>query len=113
LSPLVKDKESTKKYIDPFLKWHETIGKLPSEPMTPFGEPGEFLKANVSPTEYVHFIPDNYTDEVLNSAEQFFNIFLDIHRKAEPVKDKQRIREIDAFRSEYNKHVYLQFVWYE
>lgn len=72
--------------------------------MTPFGEPGEFLKANVYPTEYVHLIPDDYTDEVLNSAEQFFDIFLDIHRKAEPVNDEQRRRKIDALRSEYNKH---------
>jgi len=103
--PLVKDEESTRKYVEPFRKWREAIGKLPAEPSTALGEPGEFLKANVSPTEYVRLIPDDYTDEVLNLADQFFDIFLDIYRKAEPVKDAQRKREMEAFRSEYNKHV--------
>ncbi len=103
--PLVKDEESTRKYVDPFRKWREAIGKLPSEPVSGFGEPGEFLKANRSPTEYLRFIPDDYTDEVLNFAEQFFDIFLDVYRKAEPVKDVQRRRKIDAFRAEYNKYV--------
>jgi hypothetical protein len=103
--PLVKDEESTRKYIEPFRKWREAIGKLPSEPVSGFGEPGEFLKANVSPNEYLRFIPDEYTDEVLNFADQFFDIFLDVYRKAEPVKDMQRRRKIDAFRAEYNKYV--------
>jgi len=103
--PLVKDEESTRKYVEPFRKWREAIGKLPAELPTAFGEPGEFLKANVSPNEYVRLIPDDYTDEVLNLADQFFDIFLDVYRKAEPVKDAQRKREMEAFRSEYNKHV--------
>ena len=103
--PLVKDEESTRKYVDPFRKWREAIGKLPSEPVSGFGEPGEFLKANMSPNEYLRFIPDDYTDEVLNFAEQFFDIFLDVYRKAEPVKDVQRRKKIDAFRAEYNKYV--------
>jgi hypothetical protein len=103
--PLVKDEESTRKYIEPFRKWREAIGKLPSEPVSGFGEPGEFLKANVSPNEYLRFIPDEYTDEVLNFADQFFDIFLDVYRKAEPVKDIQRRRKIDAFRAEYNRYV--------
>ena len=103
--PFVKDEESTRKYVDPFRKWREALGKLPAEPVTAFGEVGEFLKANVSPTEYVRLIPDAYTDEVLKFADQFLDIFLDIYRKAEPVKDVQRKRKMDAFRSEYNKHV--------
>ncbi len=103
--PLVKDEESTRKYVDPFRKWREALGKLPAEPMTAFGEVGEFLKANVSPIEYVRLIPDAYTDEVLKFADQFFDIFLDIYRKAEPVKDAERRRKMDAFRLEYNKHV--------
>jgi len=103
--PLVKDEESTRKYVEPFRKWREAIGKLPAELPTAFGEPGEFLKANVSPNEYVRLIPDDYTDQVLNLADQFFDIFLDVYRKAEPVKDAQRKREMEAFRSEYNKHV--------
>lgn len=103
--PLVKDEESTRKYVDPFRKWREALGKLPAEPVTAFGEVGEFLKANVSPTEYVRLIPDSYTDEVLKFADQFFDIFLDIYRKAEPVKDAERKRKMDAFRLEYNKHV--------
>jgi len=102
---LVKDEESTRKYVDPFRKWREAIGKLPSEPVSGFGEPGEFLKANMSPIEYLRLLPDDYTDEMLNLAEQFFDIFLDIYRKAEPVKDIQRRRKIDAFRAEYNKHI--------
>ena len=103
--PLVKDEESTRKYVNPFREWREALGKLPAETTTVFGEVGEYLKANVSPTEYVCLVPDSYTDEVLKFADQFFDIFLDIYRKAEPVKDAQRKREMDAFRSEYNKHV--------
>jgi hypothetical protein len=101
--PLVKDEESTRKYVDPFRKWREAIGKLPAEPVTAFGEVGEFLKANMSPTEYARFIPDDYTDEVLKFADQFFDIFLDIYRKTEKIKDAQRKKKIEAFRSEYNK----------
>jgi hypothetical protein len=103
--PLVKDEESTRKYVEPFRKWREAIGKLPSEPVSGFGEPGEFLKANVSPTEYLRFIPDDYTDEVLKFADQFFDIYLDVYRKAEPVKDVERRGKIDAFRAEYNRYV--------
>jgi len=103
--PLVKDEESTRKYVDPFRKWREALGKLPAELPTVLGEPGEFLKANVSPIEYVRLIPDSYTDEVVKFADQFFDIFLDIYRKAEPVKDAERRRKMDTFRSEYNKHV--------
>jgi len=103
--PLVKDEESTRKYTDPFRKWREAIGKLPSEPISGFGEPGKFLRDCMSPIEYLRLLPDDYTDEMLNFTEQFFDIFLDIYRKAEPVKDIQRRREIDAFRAEYNKHV--------
>lgn len=103
--PLVKDEESTRKYVEPFRKWREAIGKLPSEPVSGFGEPGEFLKANVSPTEYLRFLSDDYTDEVLTFADQFFDIYLDVYRKAEPVKDIQRRTKIDAFRAEYNRYV--------
>ena len=103
--PLIKDEESIRKYVDPFRQWREALGKLTSEPATALGEDGEFLKANVSLTKYGRFIPDSFTDEVLNFAQQFFDIFLDIYRKAEPVKDIERKRKIDAFRSEYNKHL--------
>jgi len=103
--PLVKDEESTRKYVAPFRKWREALSKLPSETVTAFGEVGEFLKANMSPNEYVRFISVAYTDEVLKFAEQFFDVFLDIYRKAEPVRDIERKREMDAFRAEYNKHV--------
>jgi hypothetical protein len=103
--PLVKDEESTKKYVDPFRKWREALGKLPAEKTAAFGEPGEFLKANISPTEYVRLIPEAYVDEVVKLADQFFDIFIDIYRKAEPVKDAGRKKEMDAFRLEYNRHV--------
>ncbi len=103
--PLVKDEESTRNYVDPFRKWREAIGKLPAKPPSISGGVGEFLKANMSPTEYVRLIPDAYTDEVVKLADQFFDIFLDIYRKAEPVKDAQRRRKIDAFRSEFNKRM--------
>ena len=103
--PLVKDDESTRKYVEPFKEWREAIGKLPSEPVTVFGEPGEIWKSNLTPTEYLRFIPDNYKDEVLKFAERFFDIFLDIYRKAEPVKDAQRRSKMDAFRSEFNKRI--------
>ena len=103
--PLVRDEESMRKYVEPFRKWREEIGKLPSEPVSGLGEPGEFLKANLSPIEYLRFVPDEYADQVLNFTEQFFNIFLDIYRKAEPVKDAERRKKADAFRAEYNRHV--------
>jgi hypothetical protein len=103
--PLVKDDESTKNYVDPFRKWREVLDKLPSEKTAAFGEPGEFLKANVSPTEYVRLIPQAYTEEVVKLADQFFDIFIEIYRKAEPVKDANRKKKMDAFRSEYNSHV--------
>jgi len=66
--PLVKDEESTQKYVEPFRKWREALGKLPAE-----AAPGD--------------------------------IFIDIYRKAEPVKDIERRRKMQAFRAEYNKHV--------
>ena len=103
--PLVKDEESARKYVDPFRRWREAIGKLPSEPVTGYTEPGEVWKDNLSPTEYLRYVPDDYTDEVLKFAEQFFDIFLDIYRKAEPVKDAERKRKMDAFRSEYNQKI--------
>ena len=103
--PLVWDDESTRKYVDPFRKWREAIGKLPSDPVTSFEEPGKFLRNNISPTQYLRLVPDDYTDEVLNFAEQFFDIYLAIYRKAGPVKDTERRRKMDAFRSEYNKYV--------
>ncbi len=103
--PLVKDEESTRKYTDPLRGWREAIGKLPSEPMSGFGEPGEFVKANISPIEYIRYIPIDYLDEVLDFTKQFFEIVLDFWRKAEPVKDIQRREKIDAFRREYNRHI--------
>ena len=103
--PLVKDEESTKNYVDPFRKWRQALGKLPAEKPAAFGEPGEFLKANISPTEYVRLIPEAYADEVVKLADQFFDIFIDIYRKAEPVKDAERKKKMDAFRSDYNRHV--------
>ena len=103
--PLVKDEESTRKYTDPLRGWREAIGKLPSEPMSGFGEPGEFVKANISPIEYIRYIPIDYLDEVLDFTKQFFEFVLDFWRKAEPVKDIERRRKIDAFRREYNQHI--------
>jgi hypothetical protein len=103
--PLVKDEESTRKYVEPFRKWREALDKLPAEPSPGTREVGEFLKANMSPNEYVRLIPEAYTDEVLKFADQFFDIFIDIYRKAEPVKDAERRRKMQAFRAEYNKHV--------
>ncbi len=104
LRPLVKDEESTRKYVDPFRKWYEAIGKLPSEPITL--DIGEFLKANPPPLKHLRSIPHDYIDEVLKLTEQFFDIFLDIYRKAEPVKDTKRRKEMDAFRSEYNQKIF-------
>jgi hypothetical protein len=103
--PLVKDEESTRKYVAPFIKWREAIDKLPSEPVTGYAEPGEFLKANPTTIQYRHIIPDDYTDEVITFAQQFFDIFLDIYGKVEPVRDAQRRKEMDTFRSEWNKHI--------
>jgi len=103
--PLVKDDESTQKYVEPFRKWREALGKLPAEPSPGAREVGEFLKTNMSPNEYLRLIPSDYADEVLKFAGQFFDIFIDIYRKAEPVKDAERRRKMQAFRVQYNKHV--------
>ena len=103
--PLVKDEESTRKYVDPLRKWRDELGKLPAEPANAFGEVGEFLKANLSPIEYVRLVPEKYTDDIVKFADRFFNIYLDMYRKAEPVKNAERKRKMDAFRAEYNKHV--------
>jgi hypothetical protein len=103
--PLIKDEESTRKYVEPFRKLYETIDKLPSEPVTGFGESGEFLRSNLAPTQYLRLIHDGYTNEILKYADQFFDIFLDIYRKAEPVKDAERRSKMDAFRTEWNKHI--------
>ena len=103
--PLVKDEESTRKYVAPFMKRREAIDKLPSEPVTGYAEPGEFLKANPTTIQYRRIIPDDYTDEVITFAQQFFDIFLDIYGKAEPVRDAKRRKEMDTFRSGWNKHI--------
>ena len=103
LRPLVKDEESTKKYIDPFQEWYKAICKLPSKPYS--FEEGEFLKANPLPMLYMRSMPDDYVDEVLKFTEQFFDIFLNIYRNLEPVKDTERKREMDDFRSEYNQQI--------
>jgi len=34
----------------------------------------------------------------------FFDIFISMYRKAEPVKDVQRRKAMDTFRAEYNRH---------
>ena len=103
--PLVKDEESTRKYVTPLRKWYAAINKLPSEPVPQVRESGEFLKANPTPIRYIRIVQEDYIDEVINFAQQFFDIVLDIYRKAEPVKDSQRRMEMDAFRSEWNKHI--------
>jgi len=103
-NPIVKDEESMREYTS-FRKWREAIGKLPSEPIVGLPEPGEFLKACLSTINYLRFIPGEYTDEVLNLTDQFFDIFVSIYRKAEPVKDVPRRKKMDNFRSEYNRYV--------
>ncbi len=103
--PLIKDEESARKYVEPFRKLYETIDKLPSEPVTGFGESGEFLRSNLAPTQYLRLIPDGYANEILKYVDQFFDIFLDIYRKAEPVKDAERRSKMDTFRAEWNKHI--------
>lgn len=104
LRPLVKDEESTRKYIDPFLEWYELIRRIPGESISL--DIGEFLRANPPSLGYSRSITNDYLDEVLKCTEQFFDIFLDIYRKAQPVKDAQRRRKMDAFRSEYNRRIF-------
>jgi hypothetical protein len=103
--PLVKDEESTMKYIEPLRGWREQIGKLPSEPVSGFGQPGEFIEANMSPIEYRRYIPVDYLGDILDLTRQFFRIVLSYWHKAEPVKDIKRREKIDAFRREYNRHI--------
>ena len=103
--PLVRDEQSTRKYVEPFRKWREAIGKLPSEPITGFSQPGEVWASNLSPTDYLRYVPNDYASEVLNLALQFFDIFLGIYRQATPVKDAERRRKMNAFRSEFNRNI--------
>jgi hypothetical protein len=104
--PFIKDEESTRKYIDPLRGWREAIDKLPSEPISGLGgEPGEFIRDSISPFQYLRFVPVDYLDQVIDLTKQFFEIFLDFWRKAEPIKDIQRREKIAAFRREYNRHI--------
>jgi hypothetical protein len=104
--PLVNDDISTRQYVEPLRKWFEAINEIPSEPVIPPKEPGEFLKNNPAPIRYIRIVQEDYIEEVLNLAQQFFNIVLDIYRKAEPIKDTKRRKEMDTFRSEWNKHIF-------
>jgi hypothetical protein len=103
--PYMKDNESIRNYVDPFREWYEAICKLPSEPAITPGEPGEFIKINPASIKYMRRIPDSCLDEVLKFAEQFFDIFVDIYQKAEPVKDAQKKKQMQTFRAEFNKHI--------
>lgn len=102
-NPIVKDEESLKDYNE-FKKWLEEIGKLPSEPIAGLPEPGEFLKSCLSTINYLHFVPVEHTDEVIKLTDQFFDIYIKLYQKAEPVKDVQRRKKMDEFRLEYNRH---------
>jgi len=103
-NPLIKDDKSMKEYSE-FHKWREEISKLPSEPITGLPEPGEFLKACLSTINYLGFIPGDYSNEVLNLTNKFFDIFINFYLRARPVEDIERRKKMDAFRSEYNQHV--------
>lgn len=103
--PLVKDDESTRKYIEPLRSWREALAKLPSEPMSGFGDPGEFVKANLSPIEYIRWVPMEHLDQVLDFFRQFFAIIVEYWRQAEPVHDATRRKQIDDFRQAYNYHI--------
>jgi hypothetical protein len=100
---LINDEESIKKYVDPFRKWREAIEQLPSEPVTEFSQSGGIWKTNISPTNYLRYVPTHCLDEIVQFIEQFLDIFLDIYRKAEPIKNVERKKVIDAFRLEWNK----------
>jgi len=102
---LVKDEESTKKYVDPLTHWCEEIANIPSEPVTGFMDPGEFLKSQEPPTKYMRFVSYDYNDQILEFAKKFFDIYLEMYRKAAPVTDDQRKRKMHSFKSEWNKHI--------
>jgi len=105
VKPLVKDEESMTKYVDSLRGWREVIGKIPAEPVTGYGEAAEVINAKLLPMEWLYFVPIEYLDQVLASAKQFFEIALDFWRKAEPVKDAERIKKMKAWRAEYNYHL--------
>ncbi len=104
LKPLVMDEQSTKKYIDPFLRWYGEMKKLPAESV--HLKVGKFLKANPAPMDYLGCISYDYIDEVLKFTEQFFDIFLGIYRNTGPVQSAQRRKKMDAFRLEYNRNIF-------
>jgi len=106
--PPIKDEESICNNTDPFRTWRKAIGKLPSEPVTGFGEPGSFLMENMSAIRCQQFIPVEYSDEVFRLTEQFFEIFISIYHKAKPVTDATRRQKMDDFRAEYNRCVLEQ-----
>jgi len=103
--PLVKDDESTRKYIQPLRAWREALAQLPSEPMSGFGEPGEFVKANLSPIEYIRWVPLEHLDRVLDFFRQFFTTVVAYWRQAAPVEDAARRNKIADFRQAYNSHI--------
>jgi hypothetical protein len=102
---LLNDTKSTTEYVKPFASWLEKLLQLPSKPMSPFGEPGEFIKANPPELKYQRTLSDNYTDEVLKLTRQFFDIYRQVYKNAEPVTDAKRRSEMNAFRSAYNEHI--------
>jgi hypothetical protein len=102
--PLLRDEETMRKYVDPFRKWREELARLPSEPANAFGEMGDFIKEHMSPIEYARLVPDKYADQIAKFANRFFDIYLDIYRKAEPVNDPEKRKKIDTFRKEYNHY---------
>jgi hypothetical protein len=100
--PLINDSESITKYVDPFRKWREAIEELPSEPVTEFSQSEGIWKTNISPTNYLRYVPTSCLDEIVQFVEQFLDIFLGIYHRAEPIRDVERKKVIDAFRLEWN-----------
>jgi len=105
---LLRDKESSVSYIEPFTKWREELGRLPSEPRSDLPEVGEFIKAAQSQLFYQRYVPHTYAAEVLGLADRFFDIYSGIYRSAKPVKDPERRGQMDAFRAQYNKYLLEQ-----
>ena len=44
----------------------------------------------MAPIGYIRIVQEDYINEVLDFAQQFYDIVLDIYHKAEPVKEKTK-----------------------
>jgi len=103
LEPMAKDEKSLAESSEPFRKWREELEKLPSEKIPGYPEVDEFIRTNLSKLHYMRLVPYAYRGELLSLTDRFFDIYLDVYRKASPLMDSETIKSREAFRAMWNQ----------